>query len=94
MRIDPSPDAGLIEVIGSADGALARPSARFDEVQCPGYATPDLPSGFSPASVCPEHRKTRRGGAGHRHTWTKYAPSRELYDAWESLPLIILAGPS
>jgi hypothetical protein len=49
-------------------------------------------SGFSPASVCPEHRQTGRGGAGHRHTWTKYDPSRELYDAWESLPLIILAG--
>lgn len=94
VRIAPRRADSLIEVIGSADGVLTRSSARFDEVECPGYTTRDLPLGPGvPPEVCPEHRKTpAASGAAHRHTWTKYAPSRELYDAWEALPLIILAG--
>jgi hypothetical protein len=46
-----------------------------------------------PSAVCSDHRKTPLpSGAGQHHTWTEYTPSQELYDAWETLPLIVLAG--
>jgi hypothetical protein len=93
VRIDPKP-GNMIEVIGSADGTLARSSATFREVHCPGYMTTGQSYGYGlPAAVCPDHRKTpAASGAGQQHTWVEYTPSKELYDAWEALPLIVLAG--
>jgi hypothetical protein len=35
-------------------------------------------------------RRQADGAAQHR--WTQYAPSKELYEAWLALPLIVLAG--
>jgi hypothetical protein len=93
VRIDPKPATGLIEVIGSANGILARSSARARKVECPGYATSDLYRGYGqPLAVCARHRSTRPGeGAGH-HDWTEYTPSQRTYEAWLALPLIVLAG--
>lgn len=96
VRIDPRP-GNMIEVIGSADGILARSSATFREVVCPGYMTTRLPGGPSsvPHAVCPDHQETPAPAgrvSAEQHTWTDYAPSKELYDAWEKLPLIVLAG--
>jgi hypothetical protein len=93
VRIDPKPATGLIEVIGSANGILARSSARARKVECPGYATSDLYRGYGlPLVMCARHRNTSPGeGAGH-HDWTEYAPSQKIYEAWLALPLIVLAG--
>jgi hypothetical protein len=93
VRIDPKPATGLIEVIGSANGILARSSARARKVECPGYATSDLYRGYGPPLViCTRHRNTPPDeGAGH-HDWTEYTPSQKIYEAWLALPLIVLAG--
>jgi hypothetical protein len=95
VRIDPKPAKNLIEVIGATDdGALARSSATFREVECPGYATKAYHhSHLPPQVVCPRHRRTPAAdAAGQRHGWVEYTPSKEVYDAWEALPLIVLAG--
>ena len=93
VRIDPKPATGLIEVIGSVNGILARSSARARKVECPGYATSDLYRGYgSPLVICARHRNTSpSAGAGH-HDWTEYTPSQKIYEAWLALPLIVLAG--
>lgn len=94
VRIDAKPAKGLIEVIGSADGILARSSASSRRVECPGYRTqPERRAYGLPVAVCSRHRSTSAADAvGKRHEWTEYTPSQELYEAWEDLPLIVLAG--
>lgn len=94
VRIETKPAKNLIEVIGAADdGALARSSATFREVECPGYAGSFSRSYTVPQVVCPRHRRTSvTESAGQRHAWVEYTPSKEVYDAWEALPLIVLAG--
>ena len=44
VRVDPKPADGLIEVIGSVSGILARSSARARKVECPGYTSSSLSS--------------------------------------------------
>jgi hypothetical protein len=64
VRIDPKPATGLIEVIGSANGILARSSARARKFECPGYATSDLYRGYGPPLVMrARHRNTPPGMA-------------------------------
>ena len=93
VRIDPKPAAGLIEVIGSVDGILARSSATSRKVECPGYNTRPYHDYGLPQVVCRRHRNTSAAdGAGQRHEWTEYTPSQELYETWVALPLIVLAG--
>jgi hypothetical protein len=94
VRIDPKPAAGVIEVIGSADGILARSLARARKVECPGY---DLSYSSTraygpPQLACGLHRGTSPSGATGHHDWTEYTPSQEIYEAWLALPLIVLAG--
>jgi hypothetical protein len=94
VRIDPKPVDGLIEVIGSVSGILARSSASSREVECPGYMTKTYSRSYGhPQAVCSRHRNTSpASGVGQRHSWTEYAPSQELYEVWLALPLIVLAG--
>lgn len=93
VRIDPKPAEGLIEVIGSVNGVLARSSASSRQVECPGYNTRPYHNYGLPQVVCRRHRATSAAdGAGKRHEWTEYTPSQELYEAWMALPLIVLAG--
>jgi hypothetical protein len=94
VRIDPKPADGLIEVIGSVNGILARSSAAARKVECPGYASSSLSSrGYGrPLVVCARHRHTSPTDAAGLHNWTEYTPSQEIYEAWLALPLIVLAG--
>ena len=94
VRIDPKPAAGLIEVIGSVDGILARSSARARKVECPGYAPSfSSPRGYGlPVVACARHRDTSPGDSAGHHNWMEYTPSLEIYEAWLALPLIVLAG--
>jgi hypothetical protein len=93
VRIDPKPADGLIEVIGSVDGVLARSSASSREVECPGYNTRPYSHNYGlPQVVCRRHRNTSAVDASGRHAWTEYTPSRDIYETWEALPLIVLAG--
>jgi hypothetical protein len=94
-RIDPKPAEGEIEVIGSAkvDGVLVRSSARARKFECPGYATSDSYRGYGPPQqTCGQHRGTSPTAPAARHSWTEYTPSKEVYDSWQALPLIVLAG--
>jgi len=94
VRIEPKPAEGLIEVIGSANGILARSSARARKTECPGYA-PAYPEarGYGPPQlVCDAHRDTPPTSGLNRHAWTEYTPSQEIYEQWLALPLIVLAG--
>jgi len=60
VRIDPKPASGLLEVIGSADGILARSSAHARKVECPGYRNAS-PRGYGlPLVTCARHHNTRR----------------------------------
>jgi len=88
VRIDPNPGR-MIEVIGSADGTLARSSATASERTCPGYSNQGT---LYRESVCPDHLSTSEADRTEQHKWTKYYPSQEIYEAWLALPLIILAG--
>jgi hypothetical protein len=93
VRIDPKPATGLIEIIGSANGILARSSARARKVECAGYATSDpYRIGGQPLVTCTRHRNTAPSVAAGHHDWTEYSPSQEIYEAWLALPLIVLAG--
>lgn len=93
VRIDPKPADGLIEVIGSVNGVLARSSARARKVECPGYAPGSSSRGYGlPQVVCRLHRDTSPVDATGRHEWTEYTPSQKIYEAWQALPLIVLAG--
>jgi hypothetical protein len=90
VRIDLKPGR-MIEVIGSADGTLARSSANASDGLCPGYST--LGTRYRDLeAACPDHRGSRQADGGAQHRWTQYAPSKELYEAWLALPLIVLAG--
>jgi hypothetical protein len=88
VRIDTNPGR-MIEVIGSADGMLARSSATVSERTCPGYANQDT---AYRESACPDHLGISDYHGAEQHKWTKYYPSQELYEAWLALPLISLAG--
>jgi hypothetical protein len=93
VRIDPKPATGLIEVIGSANGILARSSAHARKVECPGWATSDPYRGYGqPLVVCARHRNTPPSEPAGHHDWTEYTPSQKIYEAWLALPLIVLAG--
>lgn len=92
VRIDPKPAPGLIEVIGSVNGILARSSARARKVECPGYMTRCLVGHALPVVVCPRHRDTSPTGQTSHHNWTEYTPSQPVYERWLGLPLIVLAG--
>lgn len=92
VRIDPKPADGLIEVIGSADGILARSSARARKVECPGYANASSRGYGLPLVTCARHLDTWAGSSAGHHNWTEYTPSQEIYEAWLALPLIVLAG--
>ncbi len=94
VRINPKPDPGVIEAIGSVDGVLVRSWVRARKVECPGYPDP-FPHGYgTPQVTCARHSNTRAGetAGGGRHTWTEYTPSQDLYQEWVELPLIVLAG--
>ena len=93
VRIDPKPVKGLIEVIGSVDGILARSSTLARKVECPGYSNPSSRGYGPPLVVCVRHRNTSPSGSTtNHHNWTEYTPSQEIYEAWMALPLIVLAG--
>jgi hypothetical protein len=94
VRIDPKPAEGLIEVIGSANGILSRSSARTRKVECPGWASRSSSSrGYGPPQVvCGLHRDTSPENPAGHHAWTEYTPTKEIYEAWSALPLIVLAG--
>ncbi len=94
VRIDPKPADGLIEVIGSVNGILARSSARARKVECPGYRpSSSFSLGYGPPQVvCARHRDSSPGASAGHHDWTEYTPSQEVYEAWLALPLIVLAG--
>ncbi len=88
VRIDPKPARGLIEVIGSVDGILARSSALARKVECPGYGGHHSPRGYGlPLVVCARHRDTGPGASAGHHDWTEYTPSQKIYEAWLALPL-------
>ena len=92
VRIDPKPTDGLIEVIGSVNGVLARSSARARKVECPGYGNASSLGYGLPQVVCARHRDTSPMESAGRHNWTEYTPSQQIYEAWQALPLIVLAG--
>ena len=92
VRIDPKPATGLIEVIGSVNGILARSSALARKVECPGYRNPSSRGYGLPLVVCARHRNTSPSDSAGHHDWTEYTPSQEIYEAWLALPLIVLAG--
>lgn len=93
VRIDPKPATGLIEVIGSVNGILARSSASSREVECPGYKGGVSSHSYGlPQALCPRHRNTSVLESAKRHSWTEYTTTRELYETWQALPLIVLAG--
>ena len=90
VRIDPKPADGLIEVIGSVNGVLARSSARPRKARCPGYAvSQDYHSRDygPPPTVCARHRNTSPMESAGSHEWTEYTPSQKIYEAWRALPL-------
>jgi hypothetical protein len=98
VRIDPKPADGLIEVIGSVNGILVRSSASARKVRCPGWASAPgtrdyLPRGYGlPQLVCRQHYRTGPETPAGHHDWTEYTPSQKIYEAWQALPLIVLAG--
>jgi hypothetical protein len=95
VRIDPKPAPNLIEVIGSAEGILARSSATYRRAECPGYKTGTTSRGYTgrlPVAVCPRHRDTPVSATSQRHEWTDHDTSAEIYEKWLALPLIVLAG--
>lgn len=94
VRIDRKPADGLIEVVGSVNGVLARSSARATKFECPGYASSSLHDfSYGPKPrVCARHRDTSPGPADDTHVWTEYTPSQKIYEAWQAMPLIVLAG--
>lgn len=92
VRIDAKPAPGLIEVIGPVDGILARSSAHAHKVECPGYMNPSPRSYGLPVVTRVRHRSTPPGTSAGHHNWTEYKPSQEIYEAWQALPLIVLAG--
>jgi hypothetical protein len=50
-------------------------------------------SGVGSSSHRPSRRRdTSPADAAGRHEWTEYTPSQEIYEAWQALPLIVLAG--
>lgn len=77
VRIDPKPAGGLIEVIGSVNGVLARSSARARKVECPGYAAGSSSRGYGlPQVVCRLQCDTSPVDAAAHHKWTEYTPSQ------------------
>lgn len=86
VRIDPKPDKGVIEVIGSKEGILVRSSARTRKVECPGYQKADSSYGRGyglPELTCGQHRNTRATDAAPRHGWTEYTvPRRSMRGGW------------
>jgi hypothetical protein len=56
VRIDPQPADGLIEVIGSVNGILARSSASSRTVECPGHMTRTYSRNYGlPQDGCRRH---------------------------------------
>ena len=82
----------LIEVIGAADdGALARSSVERERYLC-GYGHPGRRLIWSSQEVialrCPDHRN----GGGPEHVWNTQPDAWPEWQAWQALPLIVLAG--
>jgi hypothetical protein len=117
VRIDKDPTGQMIEVIGSADGALARSvtsrklfkcsrNAR-GEGQCAEYKrlrraddaalqvlnNQARQAGRTPPLPVPGSTPTSQALIDHLdHEWWGYTGEKALYEAWEKLPLIVLAG--
>jgi hypothetical protein len=94
VRIEAKPTEGLIEVIGSLNGVLAKSSAYAQKVECPGYhPSSSYSRGYGlPQEACARHRDVSAVAAAGHHEWVKYTPSHQVYEAWQELPLIVLAG--
>jgi hypothetical protein len=118
VRIDKDPTGQVIEVVGSADGVLARSATsreRFrcsrdhvgSEQQCAEYKRLQRAAdaerqaqeaqarraGRTPPTPVPGRSPASRALHEHaEHEWWGYTHERALYEAWEKLPLIVLAG--
>jgi hypothetical protein len=83
VRVDPKPDTGLIEVIGSVDGILTRSSAIARKVECPGYMNTSPRSYGLPLVTCARHRNTPPGaGAGHHTGRSTPRRGRSMKRGW------------
>jgi hypothetical protein len=121
VRIDKNPTGQVIqviEVVGSADGVLARSATSRKrnrcprdhagrEQQCAQYKRLRLAvdaerkaqeaqarqAGLTPPVPLPGSSPAERALYEHaEHDWWGYTDGKALYEAWEKLPLIVLAG--
>jgi hypothetical protein len=118
VRIDKDPTGQVIEVVGSADGVLARSATSRKRYRCPRdhvgreqqcaqYKRPwravdaerqaqeaqARQAGVTPPVPLPGSSPASRALYEHaEHDWWGYTDGKALYEAWEKLPLIVLAG--
>jgi hypothetical protein len=118
VRVDKDPTGLLIEVVGSAEGVLARSVTSRKRYRCPHdhmgreqqcaqykrlWRAVDAerqvqeaqarPAGVAPPVPVPGRSPASRAFFEHAaHDWWGYTDGQVLYEAWEKLPLIVLAG--
>jgi hypothetical protein len=96
-----------VEIIGSAAGVLVRSVSWRTVLTCTsggGGTCPEARTllreldrykvhGQPPRQMTPEYERVLgRYSSYHVHDWTSYDPDQQTYEAWEALPLIVLAG--
>jgi hypothetical protein len=99
-RSYPSPPASQhVEVVASADGSLVRSVAWRTVLKCSSEercACPEMlliQTAMNSRSPAPERDALVDQFSRHiGHEWTRYDPDKRTYQAWEHLPLIVLAG--
>lgn len=118
VRIDKDPTGQVIEVVGPADGALARSATSRERNRCPrdhagreqhcaqykrlrldvdaertAREAQARQAGVRPPVPVPGSSPAERALKQHaEHDWWGYEDGKALYEAWEKLPLIVLAG--
>lgn len=118
VRIDKDPTGQVIEVVGSADGALTRSATSRKRYRCPrdhvgreqhcaqykrlwqavdaereAQEAQARQAGKTPPVPGPGSTPATRALYEHaEHDWWGYTDGKALYEAWEKLPLIVLAG--
>ncbi|MGO8889724.1 MAG: hypothetical protein ACLP8X_28085 [Streptosporangiaceae bacterium] len=96
-----------VEVVGSASGVLVRSVSWRSMLTCTSGGASACPEaqalnteldrfkvrGQPPSHKTPEYQRILDRFMAHEvHDWTRYDPDQRTYDAWQALPLIVLAG--
>lgn len=80
------PRESVIEAIGSQDGVLVRANVSRERMTCRGNANRHYGSDGDQYLPCD------REDDHQLHHWLYYYPDRQMWDEWQALPLIVLAG--